>query len=122
MDDRRPPRPEAPPRIQSAPLSDRLRERLDQRQDPPSSVLVSNLHPKVTDADINELFRSMGPIVTAMFVSPGNALVTYHRKNDAIKAVETYHLRLLDGQPMTCVLLTPDMVPEKEQPQVPVRV
>lgn len=64
----------------------------------------------------------MGPIVTAMFVSPGNALVTYHRKHDAVKAVETYHLRLLDGQPMTCVLLSPDMVPEKQQPQVPGRI
>lgn len=61
----------------------------------------------------------MGPIVSSMFVSPGTALVAYHRKNDAVKACETYHLRLLDGQPMTCVLLTPNMVPADKQPKIP---
>lgn len=114
--------PRAAPRAfapERASLSDRMRGRLDQRQDPPCSVLVSNLHPNVSDSDINELFRTIGPIVTSMFLSPGTALVSYHRKNDAVKAVETYHLRLLDGQPMTCVLLSQDMVPEKHQPSIP---
>lgn len=36
-----------------ASLSDRMRGRLDQRQDPPCSVLVSNLHPNVSENDIN---------------------------------------------------------------------
>ncbi|OQR68797.1 hypothetical protein BIW11_12670 [Tropilaelaps mercedesae] len=114
--------PRAAPRAfapERAALSDRMRGRLDQRQDPPCSVLVSNLHPNVSDNDINELFRTIGPIVTSMFLSPGTALVSYHRKNDAVKAVETYHLRLLDGQPMTCVLLSQDMVPDKHQPSIP---
>lgn len=43
-------RPFAPER---ASLSDRMRGRLDQRQDPPCSVLVSNLHPNVSENDIN---------------------------------------------------------------------
>lgn len=48
--------PRAAPRAfapERASLSDRMRGRLDQRQDPPCSVLVSNLHPNVSDSDIN---------------------------------------------------------------------
>ena len=49
----------------------------------------------------------MGPLVTSRLVRPGTAEVVYRQYKDAERAVENYHNRQLDGQPMKCLLVKP---------------
>lgn len=70
-----------------------------------SSILVSNLHPSVTESDIIELFGDVGEIHNAKLQHPGAAVIVYQRSEDATKACQIYHNRLLDDQPMQCSLL-----------------
>lgn len=46
-------------------------------------------------------------MVESRLVRPGTAEVIYKSVEDAQKAVELYHNRQLDGQPMNCLLVTP---------------
>lgn len=69
--------------------------------------MVSNLHSSVTQSDIKELFEDIGELYEARLVRPGVAEVIYNTIKDAEKAVETYHNRQLDGQPMKCLLVNP---------------
>lgn len=68
-------------------------------------IVISNLHPSVSESDVRELFEDLGPLVTAHLVRPGVAEVVYKSLGDAEEAVETYHNRQLDGQPMKCLLV-----------------
>ncbi|KAJ8979066.1 hypothetical protein NQ317_005747 [Molorchus minor] len=68
-------------------------------------IVVSNLQPSVTQDDIKELFEDIGQLLTAKLVRPGVAEVIYKNLKDAQKAVDTYHNRQLDGQPMKCLLV-----------------
>jgi len=68
-------------------------------------IVVSNLHPSVTHEDIKELFEDLGPLLTSRLVRPGTAEVIYKFQKDAKKAVDAYHNRQLDGQPMKCLLV-----------------
>jgi hypothetical protein len=52
-----------------------------------------------------ELFEDVGPLVTSRLVRPGTAEVVYQVHKDAVKAVDLYHNRQLDGQPMKCMLV-----------------
>ncbi|XP_017034034.1 uncharacterized protein [Drosophila kikkawai] len=70
-------------------------------------LLVSNLHAKVTTADIRELFSDIGPMYDARVVRPGTAEVIYKTLEHAEMAVEAYHHREFDDQPMHCVLVNP---------------
>eukprot|EP00099_Drosophila_melanogaster_P017357 NP_573325.1 uncharacterized protein Dmel_CG6961 [Drosophila melanogaster] len=70
-------------------------------------LLVSNLHTNVTTADIRELFSDIGPVYDARVVRPGTAEVIYKSLEHAEKAVDTYHHRQFDDQPMHCVLVNP---------------
>ncbi|XP_037920954.1 polymerase delta-interacting protein 3 isoform X2 [Hermetia illucens] len=70
-------------------------------------IVVSNLHSSVTQSDIKELFEDIGELYEARLVRPGVAEVIYNTIKDAEKAVETYHNRQLDGQPMKCLLVNP---------------
>jgi hypothetical protein len=77
---------------------------------PPSAqvghrIVISNLHTSVSESDVRELFEDVGPLVTAQMVRPGVAEVIYKSLGDAEEAVETYHNRQLDGQPMKCMLV-----------------
>lgn len=63
-------------------------------------VLVTNLHPIVTQDDIIELFGAVGALKKAHLLKPGCAEVVYISYNDAVAAVNKYHNRELDGQPM----------------------
>uniref|UniRef100_A0A182Q1A6 RRM domain-containing protein n=1 Tax=Anopheles farauti TaxID=69004 RepID=A0A182Q1A6_9DIPT len=77
---------------------------------PPSSsyrIIVSNLHVNVTQQDIQELFEEVNNMIEARLVRPGVAEVIYGSQPDAEQAVETYHNRYLDGQPMKCLLVNP---------------
>lgn len=68
-------------------------------------IVVSNLQPSVTHEDIRELFEDIGPLMTSRLVRPGTAEVVYENHKDAVKAVDVYHNRQLDGQPMKCMLV-----------------
>ncbi|XP_068154890.1 uncharacterized protein [Drosophila tropicalis] len=70
-------------------------------------VLVSNLHANVTTCDIRELFNDIGPMYDAHVVRPGTAEVIYKSLEHAEMAVDSYHQREFDGQPMHCVLINP---------------
>lgn len=70
-------------------------------------IVVSNLHSSVSQSDIQELFEDIGPLVESRLVRPGVAEVIYKRLDDAESAVDTYHNRQLDGQPMKCLLVRP---------------
>ncbi|CAK1545362.1 unnamed protein product [Leptosia nina] len=70
-------------------------------------VIVSNLCTTVTGGDIKELFGDVGGMVESRLVRPGTAEVIYKTVEDAQRAVELYHNRQLDGQPMNCLLVTP---------------
>ncbi|CAH0555212.1 unnamed protein product [Brassicogethes aeneus] len=67
-------------------------------------IVVSNLQSTVTQDDIKELFEDIGQLLAARLVRPGVAEVIYKNLKDAQKAVDTYHNRQLDGQPMKCLL------------------
>lgn len=68
-------------------------------------IIISNLHPSVSESDVKELFEDVGPLVSAKLVRPGISEVIYKSLGDAEEAVETYHNRQLDGQPMKCMLV-----------------
>jgi polymerase delta-interacting protein 3 len=68
-------------------------------------IIISNLHTSVNESDVRELFEDVGQLVTAQLVRPGIAEVVYKNLGDAEEAVETYHNRQLDGQPMKCMLV-----------------
>ncbi|XP_053663429.1 uncharacterized protein LOC128712558 [Anopheles marshallii] len=70
-------------------------------------IVVSNLHPSVSQIDIKELFEDIGDLLESRLVRPGVAEVIYRNLKDAEKAVDAYHNRQLDGQPMNCLLVNP---------------
>lgn len=56
---------------------------------------------------IQELFGDVGGMLESRLVRAGTAEVIYNSLEDAQKAVDLYHNRQLDGQPMNCLLVTP---------------
>lgn len=70
-------------------------------------IIVSNLRNTVTAGDIEELFGDVGGMLESRLVRPGTAEVIYKTQEDAQRAVDLYHNRQLDGQPMNCLLVTP---------------
>jgi len=46
---------------------------------------------------VQELFGDIGPLKNARLVKPGVADVIFVNVEDALTAVKTYHMRLLDG-------------------------
>lgn len=112
---------------ESSQLSYEMRSRLEHAPDPHASmgifanplkpqsqssssgfrIVVSNLHSSVTQSDIKELFEDIGELNEARLVRPGVAEVIFKTLKDAEKAVDTYHNRQLDGQPMKCLLVNP---------------
>lgn len=71
-----------------------------------SRITVSNLHPAVTQQDVEELFGAIGSLKSCKMLSRGCAEVVYAQKRDALIALSRYHNRKLDGQPMQCKLNT----------------
>jgi len=47
---------------------------------------------------VQELFGDVGPLKNARLVKPGTAEVIFVNMEDAVAAVKTYHMRLLDGK------------------------
>ncbi|CAD5121771.1 DgyrCDS10248 [Dimorphilus gyrociliatus] len=69
-------------------------------------IAVSNLHRKVTHDDIVELFGNIGTLKRARLIKEGIAEAVFVNKSDAIEAVNRYHMRELDAQPMHVTLTT----------------
>lgn len=70
-----------------------------------SKVVITNLQTSVTQEDILELFGDVGALRRAKLLTPGHAEVTFVEYKHAVKAVEIYHNRQLDGKPMKCQLM-----------------
>ncbi|KAJ8263964.1 hypothetical protein GJAV_G00143580 [Gymnothorax javanicus] len=81
-----------------------------------TKMTVSNLHPRVTEEDIVELFCVCGALKRARLVKGGAAEVVFVRKEDAVAAYRKYNNRCLDGQPMKCNLHIQGSVISSEQP------
>ncbi|OXB60391.1 hypothetical protein ASZ78_001217 [Callipepla squamata] len=81
-----------------------------------TKMTVNNLHPRVTEEDIVELFCVCGALKRARLVHPGVAEVVFVKKEDAITAYKRYNNRCLDGQPMKCNLHMNGNVITSDQP------
>ncbi|XP_064631802.1 polymerase delta-interacting protein 3-like [Lineus longissimus] len=75
-------------------------------------VMVTNLHPVVTQDDIIELFAAVGPLKRVRIPRKSVAEVVFVNRDDALTAVRKYHNRELDSQPMQLKLVTP--LPSKD--------
>lgn len=69
-----------------------------------NKIIVSNLPPDVKEPEFKELFsKTIGPVKEAALnfdskgKSKGVGSVVFQKKEDAAKAVKTYHNRLIDG-------------------------
>lgn len=80
-------------------------------------VMVSNLFNGVTQDDIIELFGAVGPLKKAKLLKPGIAEVVYTSKQNAVSAVQKYHSRELDGQPMYVKMTTPAAAVVRKAPE-----
>ncbi|CAH0406456.1 unnamed protein product [Chilo suppressalis] len=103
-----PPRP--PSILKKRPMAALRSEKQVEKSDKPVleyRIIVSNLRNTVTAGDIEELFGDVGGMVESRLVRPGTAEVIYKTQDDAQRAVDLYHNRQLDGQPMNCLLVTP---------------
>ncbi|XP_043930502.1 polymerase delta-interacting protein 3 isoform X1 [Protopterus annectens] len=81
-----------------------------------TKMTINNLHPRVTEEDIIELFCVCGALKRARLVKPGVAEVVFVRKEDAISAYKKYNNRCLDGQPMKCNLHVNGTIITSDQP------
>ncbi|KAG7262391.1 hypothetical protein CRUP_018315 [Coryphaenoides rupestris] len=97
------PLPAAPPQLAVSPLEG-------------TKITVNNLHPRVTEEDIVELFCVCGALKRARLVKVGVAEVVFVRKDDAVSAYRKYNNRCLDGQPMKCNLHIQGNVITSDQP------
>lgn len=103
-----PPRP--PSILKKRPMAALRSENKTEKSEKPAHeyrIIVSNLRSTVTGGDIEELFGDVGGMVESRLVRPGTAEVIYKSVEDAQRAVDLYHNRQLDGQPMNCLLVTP---------------
>ncbi|XP_061712367.1 polymerase delta-interacting protein 3-like [Cydia pomonella] len=103
-----PPRP--PSILKKRPMAALRTDKKVERPEKPNTeyrIIVSSLGSTVTAGDIEELFGDVGGMIESRLVRPGTAEVIYKTLEDAQRAVDLYHKRQLDGQPMNCLLVTP---------------
>ncbi|XP_069053165.1 polymerase delta-interacting protein 3 isoform X2 [Lepisosteus oculatus] len=81
-----------------------------------TKMTVNNLHSRVTEEDIVELFCVCGALKRARLVKAGVAEVVFVKKEDAVSAYRKYNNRCLDGQPMKCTLHIQGNVITSDQP------
>ncbi|CAH2073801.1 unnamed protein product, partial [Iphiclides podalirius] len=96
--------------LKKRPMAALRNDKKEEKSDKPAleyRIIVSNLRNTVTGGDIEELFGDVGGMLESRLVRPGTAEVIYKSLEDAQRAVDLYHNRQLDGQPMNCLLVTP---------------
>lgn len=71
-------------------------------------LIVSNLHSRVTEDDLLELFSDIGPIKRAYFVEKGVAEVVYVKLEHAREAIHKYDRSELDGLDYLLIILNKD--------------
>eukprot|EP00123_Amoebidium_parasiticum_P016490 comp23454_c0_seq1/m.39158 comp23454_c0_seq1/g.39158 ORF comp23454_c0_seq1/g.39158 comp23454_c0_seq1/m.39158 type:complete len:269 (-) comp23454_c0_seq1:195-1001(-) len=87
-----------------------------------TKLLIANLHPRVDDADLRELFGTLGPLVrvavqySARGQSLGTAEVVFAYPERAFQAYREYNGLTLDGRPMKLNLVDD----ERAMPRQPV--
>ncbi|KAJ7992635.1 hypothetical protein DPEC_G00280720 [Dallia pectoralis] len=81
-----------------------------------TKITVNNLHSRVTEEDIVELFCVCGALKRARMLKVGVAEVVFVKKDDAVSAYRKYNNRCLDGQPMKCNLHMQGNVITSDQP------
>ena len=67
-----------------------------------ATLQVSNLSTSVSQKDLSELFGDIDHLKCVRMPNPGQAEVVFCNMEDAERAVDIYHNRLLDGKPMKC--------------------
>jgi len=66
----------------------------------PTNVIVTNLNPSISQADMEELFADAGPVASVQMINESTSLITFYDPKSAVNAVHKYNNRLLDGLPM----------------------
>ncbi|KAJ3103176.1 hypothetical protein HDU97_010309 [Phlyctochytrium planicorne] len=90
------------PRVAAAPYA---------REQQSAKIMISNLNPAVTEAELRELFRPIGPVKSVVLnydatgKSKGSGTAIFQRAEDALKAIHEYHNRELDRRPMRLELV-----------------
>ncbi|XP_069188996.1 uncharacterized protein [Procambarus clarkii] len=107
------------------PISSGLMARLDQPQRPAApqggKVLVTNLHHCVSVEDMEELFGTIGPILSTRMVREGVAEAVFMHVEDAYRSVEVFNNRQLDGQPMCVTVVSKKTTSAAAPPPAPPR-
>lgn len=125
------PRPRPAPRPaqvrvrKQQPMSANMAARLEQKQPRPQQprpqqghkVLVTNLHPCVSGEDMEELFSTIGTIVNARMIREGVAEAVFSKEEDALRSVEVFHNRQLDGLPMNVTIVSKKSNVQRGGPQ-----
>jgi len=104
---------------------DRWKHDLFDGNNKPARLMIGNLHFRVSDNDIKELFKEFGVIKKAVVYydksgrSLGNAEVVFANRISARKALDKYNDVLLDGRKMKITLVSDKPVVQASSPRKP---
>lgn len=76
-----------------------------------TKVMILNLDPDITEDELKELFQGVGAVRTAVITTnmagtQTNGEVVYRRHEDALKAIEEFHGREVNGRQIRVLMLS----------------